>query len=230
MQFGVLLLPILGGYWFLTVFYHTRYKAVRDTGYHLFFKSAITGSVLFVMAFLIVNSTGSFLTSFQELVQVPDKRLATSVLSALLGGILPFILNLACDREKAARKAAWDRGDRLELLMARSFEEATQLEISLRNNKCYIGYVVQSPFAIHGTVDVEILPTASGYRDQVTRELRLTTDYFRDFLVSENSPPENLRFEDFIIVIPMSEVISARVFSLEMYDKYFRSGQTKSAE
>ena len=96
--------------------------------------------------------------------------------------------------------------------------------------KCYIGYVVQSPFAIHGTVDVEILPTASGYRDQVTRELRLTTDYFRDFLVSENSPPENLRFEDFIIVIPMSEVISARVFSLEMYDKYFRSGQTKSAE
>lgn len=79
---------------------------------------------------------------------------------------LPFILNLACNREKAARKAAWDRGDRLELLMARSFEEATQLEISLRNNKCYIGYVVQGPFVIHGTVDVEILPTASGYRDQ----------------------------------------------------------------
>lgn len=230
MQFGVLLLPILGGYWFLIVFYHTRYKAVRDTGYHLFFKSAITGSILFVIAFLIVNSTGSFFTSFQEVVQVPDKHLTTSVLSALLGGISPFILNLCCDKKKAARKAALDRGDRLELMMARSFEEATQPEISLRSNKCYVGYVVQSPFASHGATDVEILPTASGYREQETRELRLTTDYFRDFLISENSPPDDLQFEDFIVVLPMSEVISTRVFNLEMYDKYFRPNQVRSTE
>ena len=230
MQFGVLLLPMLGGYCFLTVYCHTRYKAVRDSGYHLFFKSAITGSILFAIAFLIVNLAGSYLSPVQGFFQVTDKHLTTSVLSALFGGISPFILNIGSNREKAAHKAALNRGDRLELMMARSFEEATQLEISLRSNKCYIGYVVQSPFAIHGTADIEMLPTASGYRDAITRELRLTIDYFRDLLISENSPSENLNFEDFRIVIPMSEVISARVFNLEMYDKYFRPDQTTSAE
>lgn len=60
MQFGTLLLPILGGYLFLVTCYLTRFIAVRDTGYHLFFKSAIAGSVLFATAFAVVTLTDGY--------------------------------------------------------------------------------------------------------------------------------------------------------------------------
>lgn len=222
MQLGELLLPILGGYWFLIHFCHTRYSAARDTGYHIFFKSAIAGSISLVIAFLLV---GLIWSSLPEIVtDAWDRQLTTIIVSALLGGISPFILNILCDDKKAARKAAWNRGDRLELIMARSFEEPVQLEVSLKSNKCYIGYVVQSPvqtpYVHHDTACTTILPAASGYREPKTRELILTT-WYSDFLVS-NLDDQNVN--DFTIIIPMSEIISVRVFNFEIYEKYFKSG------
>ena len=225
MQLGELLLPILGGYLFLNVFYQTRYTVVRDTGYHLFFKAAITGSILFGSAFLLVNSVWPLLPEIITDLLGTGRHLTTIIVSALLGGISPFILNIFCDDKKAARKAALNRGDRLELIMARSFEEPVQLEISLNSNKCYIGYVVESPvqtpYAIHDAACTTILPTASGYREPKTRELILTT-WYSDFLAS-NLDDQNL--DDFTIVIPVSEILSARVFNFEIYEKYFKPGQ-----
>ena len=40
-------------------------------------------------------------------------------------------------------------------MLASSSDEQVQVEITLRSGKSYIGYVVQSPFAIHGKADVE---------------------------------------------------------------------------
>ncbi len=221
MQLGELLLPVLGGYLFLIKFHHTRYTAVRDTGYHLFFKSAVTGSILFGSVFLFNLTCPALLKISSDFLGV-GKHLSMVVVSTLLGGISPFILNIFCDGKKAARKAAESRGDRLELIMARSFEELVQLEISLNSNKCYIGYVVQSPvqtpYANPDTAYTTMLLTASGYRESKTRELILTT-WYSDLLAS-NSGDQNL--SDFTIVIPISEIISARVFNFEIYEKYFK--------
>ncbi len=223
MQLGELLLPILAGYWFLTRFCRTRYTAVRDTGYHIFFKSAIAGSIALGIAFLSVSLIWPSLP--ESITDFWDRQLTTVIVSALLCGISPLIFNLFCDGKKAAGEAARNRGDWIGLIMARSAsEKPVQLEISLKSNKCYIGYVIQSPvqtpYAHHGTACTTILPTASGYRQSETRELILTT-WYSDFLAS-NLEDQNM--DDFAIVIPMSEVISARVFNFEIYEKYFKSG------
>lgn len=224
MQFGTLLLPILGGYTFLITCYLTRFIAVRDTGYHLFFKSAIAGSVLFVVAYTVepfINSSTMALQDFWQS-NLATGHIGTSALSLALGFIIAVAINVFCSREKYAQKAAEKRGDRLELMLASSSDEQVQVEITLRSGKSYIGYVVQSPFAIHGKADVEILPTASGYRKPDTQELRLTTHYadilnlFNDASSSVNLSPEHFR-----IALHMSEVISVRLFDPIIYDLYF---------
>ena len=224
MQFGTLLLPILGGYLFLVTCYLTRFIAVRDTGYHLFFKSAIAGSVLFATAFAVVALTESLSTAIQDIwpSHVAIEYLGTSTLSLALGFLMAQGINVFCNKEKYAQKAAEKRGDRLELMLASSSDEQMQVEITLRSGKSYIGYVVQSPFAIHGKADVEIFPMASGYRKPDTQELRLTTHY-SDILNSFNdtSSSINLSPEHFRIAIHMSEVISVRLFDPIIYNLYF---------
>ena len=47
MSLGLLLLPAVGGYWFLTNWNYTRYQLERDSGYRLLFRSAIVGILLY---------------------------------------------------------------------------------------------------------------------------------------------------------------------------------------
>ena len=50
---GLLFIPTLGGS-LLTHLYYTRYGVLRDSGYHVLFKSAITGCLLVIVARLII--------------------------------------------------------------------------------------------------------------------------------------------------------------------------------
>ena len=68
MNFEISLLPALGGYWLLTHFIPTRTEALRQSGYHIAFRSAVVGLVLFVLAYLILHSV----KDTQELVITTD--------------------------------------------------------------------------------------------------------------------------------------------------------------
>ena len=46
MGLGLFLVPTVGGYWFLTHCNYTRYRAFRDSGYHVLFSSAFVGALL----------------------------------------------------------------------------------------------------------------------------------------------------------------------------------------
>ena len=56
MNFEISLLPALGGYWLLTHLIPTRTEALRQSGYHIAFRSAVVGLLLFVLAYLILHS------------------------------------------------------------------------------------------------------------------------------------------------------------------------------
>ena len=43
MPLGWFLIPAVTGYWFLTHLHFTRYGALRDSGYHVFFRAIIAG-------------------------------------------------------------------------------------------------------------------------------------------------------------------------------------------
>ena len=218
MNLGLFLLPVLGGYLFLTRAYLTRYGTIRDSGYHLFFRSAAAGLVLILAAHLLLVFLDKCFPSIREWWKpyLPSEYDDTAILSLALGFVLPFLFNLFHDRKKEAERTAERRGSFIELLISDSRTRRKPVEFSLRSGKLYIGFV--RGFSVEGGViqrdesDVALLPIASGYRDNDTKELKITTNYapvIREWLV-RNTPDTS--GSDFEIVFPISEIISARIF------------------
>ena len=236
MALGWLLIPALGGYWFLTHCNWTRFNAARASGYHIFFQAATAGAGLVVVAYVTL-SLGSVVYSQGEAFWrafVPFPYSGTAVLSAVLGFALPVVLNRFCGKELASRQAARDKGDLVELLLAESIERQLNVELSLRSGKSYVGLALNSGLQSHGESDVALIPLASGYREPDTRQLMITkyyADVIEEWLAeseantikSEEQEGEEERLhdlEDFRIVIPTSEVISVRLFDLEVYNRF----------
>ena len=218
MSLGLLLVPALGGYWLLTHLNFTRYRAVRDSGYHILFRSAFAGLVLFVAAEALLILLRWCFPCFQskwESVSPVDYS-DTAVLSVILGFFLPLAGNLIYNSRRAAQKLAREVGDLIELLIAESIEDQKLVEISLRSGKSYIGLAIESGIGQYGETDVSLIPVASGYRDRDTQELRITTNY-APVIQQALRQSSTIAVEDFQIVIPISEIVSARVFLPEVY-------------
>ena len=221
---GLLFIPTLGGYWFLTRLYYTRYSALRDSGYHVLFKSAIVGCFLVAVARLMVifffNPHFPFICELWKSF-VPFDYYGTAALSALLGGVLPIGINRFYKKEKAMRRTARESGNLIELLIRENNESGKLVELSLESGKSYIGFVLESGIARHGESDVALLPLKSGYRKEDTQELEITTNYapvLWEFL--QNQESSGLDYEDFRIVIPMSKIMSARIFDPDLYELF----------
>lgn len=162
MTLGSFLIPAVAGYWFLTHLHFTRYGALRDSGYHVFFRAVITGMLLAFVAYSLIFFLSPCIPGVRAIWKtfIPIPYSGTAMLTALLGFVLPIIGNQLYGKEKAAQRAATGSGDLIELLIAESEES---LEAS-----------------------------------------------------------SDLAYEDFRIVIPMSEIMSARVFHPEAYERFQR--------
>ena len=202
--------------------YWTRFTAERASGYHLFFRAAITGGTLVVLAY-VVTSIASFLCPSGSALWnsfVPFAYSGTAVLSAVLGFTLPPVINLCYGREKAAKRAAKKNGDLIELLLAESTERQVYVELSLKSGKSYIGFALNTGLEARSESDIALLPMLSGYRRQDTRELEITTYYvpvLQEFL---NQPDPDVFYEDFRVIVPMAEVVSARLFDVDVYRRF----------
>lgn len=226
---GLLFLPTLGGYWFLRKFHFMRYSLLRESGYHVLFKSAVVGLFLVLIArVLIVFLFNPFIPYLGEFWKsfAPSNYSGTASLSALLGFALPYVSNWFYTKEKAIRRAEKESGHLTELLIREINERGELAEISLKNRKTYIGFILESGMTGHEESDIAVLPVNSGYRKEDTLELKITTDYLPlvlDFLETQ-LVEEELREEDFRVVIPISEIVSVRIFDPDLYELF----QTKS--
>ena len=234
MGLGWFLIPTLGGYWFLTHLHFTRYGALRDSGYHVFFRAALAGGILAAFARVIVLFLNHYFPQINEVwgPYAPFPYSGTAVLSLLLGFVLPFVGNRFYSKEKAARRVARGSGDLIELLISESIEQQKLVEISLRSGKSYIGFALESGITRQGESDIALIPTASGYRDKDSQELNITTEYARVIQESleEQSKSPSLTYRDFQIIIPISEIVSARVFYLEVYERFQRNPDGRMSE
>ena len=159
---------------------------------------------------------------------VPVDNAVTLSLTLLLGLGLPILFNIFYSKQIATKKVAELNGDVIELLIDESVGRDLPIHLSLRSGKSYIGYVIESQFIWQNDPDIALIPIASGYRDKKTQKLVLTTYYssiIYEFAVASVSKNIN----DFRIVIPMSEVISARYFDEEIYDRFQIDDSTNSS-
>ena len=227
MGLGLLLIPSLGGYWFLQRANFTRFEIYRLSGYHLLFRSALAGIILASFAHpiaLFIDALVPQLRSFWY-AYISVNYVDTAILSILLAAIIPPVINRFHSEERAAKRTAENYGDLIEMMIARAFEQRKLIELSLKNRKSYIGMVRQRSITKRGQSDVTLVPVVSGYRSEDTLELHITTDYVPIiYEMIKNDPdeiPEILR--DFNVVLPRSEVCSARIFDPEAYRLLQRS-------
>lgn len=236
MGLGLALWPTLAGFLLLILARSSRYWAMRQSGHHLVFASAIAGVLLFAVArLLVVLLTGTF-SPVEELWSVfapfeYSGAVGLSFALAVIGG-LGWNLCVARDRLRVAKKAALRSGDVIEWILQHAADNETFVEVSVKSGKSYIGLVRES--GISGRQrepDIALIPLASGYRDNVTRELRITRDYSNRIFKFQRRP-ENIpgfTYEDFRVVLPMPEVISARIFDPRIFELSFEPSGAKNA-
>lgn len=137
-----------------------------------------------------------------------------------MGIALPLIVNYAYGEEKAAKQAATQNGDLIELLLAESMERQIYVELSLKSGKSYIGFALNTGLGVNSESDIAIIPALSGYRSHDTHELEITTNYAPVLLefLERGQRLEDLR--DFRIIVPLSEVVSARLFDEDVHRRF----------
>jgi len=211
--FNVLLLPLLGGYIFITQWNRTRFRTKRDTGERLLFHAGLAGVVLLVAAFVIVHLITWLNPGLHDAWtrEVPFPYAGTSLLALLLGLIGWWPANLFFPREKEARRVLREWGDHLEILFDRALTENRQISVTLKGGKVYIGFVLENFDPSYDRKYITILPMASGYRDADDHGVVLTT-FYGDVYVRIMDARTDLEPEDFRVVIPVAEVQSANLF------------------
>lgn len=225
MNLGLLLVPALSGYVLLGWTYMSRYWFARQSGYALFFSAAIAGVVLLATARLATVLFSSYMPS--ELMRLWHDYArfdyaGTVLVSALFAVALPPLVNRFTDKIKWAKRFARAGGDLIECLIQEAVESKGHqlVEVSTQSSKSYIGFALESGVAAGGEPDIAIAPLVSGYRHSETRELKITTHY-GPVLLSESEikeQPAKAVLEYFCVVIPLSEIASARRFDPDAYD------------
>jgi hypothetical protein len=220
--FNLLLLPLLGGYTFLTRWNRTRFSTKRYTGERLLFHSAFAGAVFLLAAFFIVHTVAAVAPNLHHwwAHQVPFPYAGTSLLAFLLGSLSWIPANLFYPKEQEARRVVQEWGDHLEILFDRAQTENRQISLTLKGGKVYIGFVLENFDPSYDRKYVTILPMASGYRNSADHRVVLTTPYSDVYASMLESERTDLKASDFKVVIPVAEVQSANLFDWDAYDEF----------
>ncbi|HLG30837.1 MAG TPA: hypothetical protein VI387_11555 [Candidatus Brocadiales bacterium] len=171
-QLNLLLLPLLGGYYFLSRLNRTKYTLQRESGYELAFSSMIAGIILLGFAevpyITIIYLQGKitliadFVNWWRHTVRFAYSGIAT--ISFLAGLCLPHICNrLFFDKSKELSRAIQEEGENFEQILEKAIKRTKMVSITLKNNKVYIG-AVTSNYLPGGTRRyLKIIPFYSGY-------------------------------------------------------------------
>ena len=230
MGIGVLWIPALAGYLFLTRFNGTRFTLLRSTGYQFVLRAAVAGIVLYVIATSIAYVGDLMCPGISRWwTQVfPVEYSGTAAISFVIGLTLPSILNRLqyYDKFKAQRDAAFEDGDQIGLLVDQAIQEKEFIELTLSSSKSYVGMPVHGTFGFRETGDVLVIPIFSGYRHTKTQELTLTTNYGEVVLALIEKEPSELPgqvLKRFSVAVPIRDIVSVRIFDLEVYREHFET-------
>ncbi len=182
----------------------------------MLFKSIIAGMVLFVTPYLIATGFAHFFLSFYPLevwkTFVPFDYVGTLAMVFLEAFAGAWLLNKTpwFNANMCLRRTIRNSGDLIGHLMVDTATSREFVEISLKSRKSYIGIPIYWNNA--AGKHIELIPYWSGYRQEGTQQLRITIDYYP--AVTEHKE------KDIRLVIPSSEIVSARPFSHSLYRRF----------
>lgn len=232
MPFNVLLLPLLGGYVFISYWNRTRFSARRYSGERLLLHAALAGVFWLVVSYIavcLIAERWPALPDYWRSV-MPFEHSGTSLGALLLGVTAWWPLNFLFKRQKEHRRTIRAWNDYLEELIDQALEETRQISVTLKNGKVYVGFVVKAFDPAYDRKYMVILPLLSGFRAETTHELTLNTDYTRVYqeLMGEDETRLVRGVGDFQVVIPIAEILSANLFDPDAYQRFNPVGQRGS--
>ena len=193
MPFDLLLLPLLGGFIFIRLWNVTRYYIIRADKERLIFFASIAGLINLVFA-LAANKlaayyfpckTGGFCLGKWWQNNIPFNYSDISAIAFLIGALSWIPLNFFWKRKEQIDRIIINDANPFELILKRSQDESIAISITLTSGKVYIGLVTHKINPAIPTQNISLLPLQSGYREEVTKEMVLTTNYSNAYLQLE---------------------------------------------
>lgn len=226
------LFPILSGYYFLTRYVYFKYKYDRIETQRLVFNSVITGSILFFFTYLgriIVNYFKPTLIpsvhSFLYKLPIEEQPLLwTFIFNFLFIFIFTHSLNRLLEwcnyfkKQTPVEKAVDDFGDEIEQLFKKVAKEELLIQITLKSNKVYVGFVEYIPPPKESNY-LKIIPLISGYRNDKTKKIKFNTEYYKAILLYQSDEAKYKSFE-MDLTIKQDEILIANVFDYDVYKEF----------
>jgi len=211
-----------------------QYSLPRLDGHHLYFRSAVHGIHVVTTSFLIVLAFAFFVESasgwkwvncifqstsidFDYSANWKVLLAASLVLAPYIGHFEGFILNFRYDERKSFEIAA--KLDELEWTILDAAAKRRLIMAALEDGKIYVGFVLGNANPDLGERRyLHLLPVMSGYRNQVGK-VDFTT-FYDEIYSEDSSDDQRLNPEDFVVVLPISRLITVRQFDPAAYAKF----------
>lgn len=228
-QTSLAFLALMGGFLFAHLCHFTSFRASRAESHRLLYLSAAWGIALVVLArgallllgWLLPGVHLSLRTTWRTIAPVDTSALATGAL--MLGLVLPLLVNRVYPRDRVSRRLIKTKGSELEKLLYKSVDSGIPVSITLKNLKVYVGWPTSTPdpSKTETMSDIRLQPILSGHRNKDDHKLTFTTTYERVYDAVVNKELHREQIADFQIVIPVTEITSANLFSLTLDQSFF---------
>lgn len=225
MPFNLLLFPLVGGYYIIANSEWYRYRTQRLHSERLIFNSVIAGCILlsccFIMKWIALAVMQDFVVLLYDLLPVKNQDyFGVTIFSFLIGIAVTEISNLKIDETKQIKKAINKIGNDLEKLLLFSADQRELIQITLKNDKVYVGMCSRIPVP-DKTSYINIIPFFSGFRNSADKTLTFNTDYtgvYSDYIKQGLI----LSIEDLnaSVIINTDEILTASRFDYDMYERF----------
>lgn len=180
MPFNILLLPLIGGFVFISTWNRTKFKAIRLDKERLLFYASLAGLGLLSFAYVLHSLIPPFIPCISWLPclpLLPFEYISVSFTALILGLLLPYPLNLYWKEDEESSRYIEDEGDPFEQLINKALDTAKPVMLTLSNSKVYVGFVISSFSPAREQRTIHIAPIKSGYREGTKQRVNFTTDY-----------------------------------------------------
>ncbi|MEP7337655.1 MAG: hypothetical protein ABI977_07900 [Acidobacteriota bacterium] len=187
---NLLLLPLLGGFLFVTLWHPTKYYTLRADGYRLIFFSSIAGAFFMFVACVVATSAPwifnlLWLPALAGKIDlwwhlfVPYENTGRAALAFMIGAVIWFPLNKikACKEDAAIKRMINHKRDALETLLSQALAKGRMVSVTVKSGKVYIGVITSNFNPAYDLNSLSLLPAFSGYRDNDQKEVHLMRDY-----------------------------------------------------
>jgi len=164
----------------------------------------------------------------QEFYPLKTEYFGTCVIAFVISVLFTEISNQFVNKDKYISNAISKIGNEFERLCRLCHREGQMMQISLKNDKCYVGWIKSLPIPSSSSY-ITMLPVCSGYRDKETKRLHFTTQYLEVYATYVRDG-DVLDIRDLnTLVIKIDEIVSASRFDPDMYERFHTLGKAVDA-